>query len=163
MTESTPSDTSARAATATRARRPGVPPSVPPGAHVRLERQIAASPARVWAAWTDPAVLRLWYCPNPDMPLEVEADVVVGGAYRVVMGPYVAEGTYTDLEPDRVVAFTWRWTHEGPTPSRVRVELTPAEGGTHLVLVHSGLADDDDATGHGEGWTLSLDRLDGVL
>lgn len=132
---------------------------------VRIERIIAADPARVYAAWTDPAILNRWYCPNPDLPLEVTADVVVGGAYRVDMGAgrYVAEGTYTELDPPRVVGFTWRWTSDPVgLHSRVRVELTAHGTGTRLVLEHTGLADADDATGHGEGWELSLDRLAGI-
>lgn len=137
--------------------------SATPGVVARVERHLAAPPARVWAAWTDPAVLRRWFCPNPDLPLDVEADVVVGGTYRVAMGTHVAEGVYTELVPDRVVAFTWSWTTGDGAVSQVRVELTPAGEGTDLVLVHGDLADAEDATGHREGWELELDRLAALL
>lgn len=131
---------------------------------VRLERVVAATPQRVFDAWTDPAVMRRWYCPNPDMHLEVTGDAVVGGAFRVDMGhgAHVVEGVWTDLEPGRLVAFTWRWTTSEVPASRVRVELTPEGDGTRLVLTHTGLADDDDARGHAEGWQLQLARLDGL-
>jgi uncharacterized protein YndB with AHSA1/START domain len=135
---------------------------------IRVERTLAAPPERVYAAWTDPALLGRWFCPNPDLALAVTADAVVGGRYRVDMGEgrFVAEGEYTALEPSRLVAFTWRWTTSDDPASEVRVELAPAgpgtPGGTRLVLVHSGLVDDDDARGHGEGWALQLDRLEGV-
>lgn len=128
----------------------------------RVTTVVAAPPDRVWTAWTDPQVLRRWYCPNPDMALEVEADVVVGGAYRVDMGggTYVAEGTYTVLEPPHLLEFTWRWTTSDGPPTQVRVELTPTDdGGTHVLLVQRGLADAQDAAGHVEGWELSLGRL----
>lgn len=131
------------------------------GPQARVERTLSAPPERVFEAWTDPAILRRWYCPNPDLPLEVTADARVGGRYRVDMGGgrFVAEGEYTELVPDRVVAFTWRWTTSDDV-SAVRVELSPTpEGGTRLVLVHTGLADADDAQGHREGWELSLARL----
>lgn len=136
------------------------------GPEVRIERTLTAPPERVFAAWTDPAVLRRWYCPNPDLPLEVEADARVGGRYRVDMGEgrYVAEGEYTALVPGRLVAFTWRWTSSDGAPSAVRVELSPTpDGGTHLVLRHTGLADAEDAQGHGEGWELSLARLEALV
>ena len=143
----------------------GAPSSTPTGRtsgpRVRIERTLTAPPERVFAAWTDPAILRRWYCPNPDLPLAVEADARVGGRYRVDMGEgrFVAEGEYTELVPGRVVAFTWRWTTSDAV-STVRVELSPTpDGGTRLVLVHTGLADADDAQGHGEGWELSLARL----
>ena len=133
----------------------------PTGPRVRVERTLTAPPERVFAAWTDPAILRRWYCPNPDLPLEVEADARVGGRYRVDMGGgrFVAEGEYTELVPGRVVAFTWRWTTSDAV-SAVRVELSPTpDGGTRVVLVHTGLADAEDAQGHGEGWELILGRL----
>ena len=133
---------------------------------IRLERLLAAPPTAVWAAWTDPALLSRWFCPNPDLELEVTADAVVGGGYRVDMGAgrYVAQGRYTELRPAEVVELTWAWETSPEEVSVVRVELTPApDGGTRLVLVHSGLTDEDDATGHGEGWELSLARLAGLV
>ena len=139
----------------------GAPTRGTGGPQARVERTLAAPRERVFAAWTDPAILSRWYCPNPDLPLEVTADARVGGRYRVDMGGgrFVAEGEYTELVPGRVVAFTWRWTTSDAV-SAVRVELSPTpEGGTRLVLVHTGLADADDAQGHGEGWDLMLDRL----
>lgn len=130
---------------------------------VRLERRIAAGPAHVYAAWTDPVLLARWYCPNPDLPVTATTDLVVGGAYRIQMGPHVVEGVFTELRPAEVVAFTWQWTSLGEPVSHVRVELTPADdGGTHLVLRHSGLSPAD-AEGHAEGWTLSLARLEDAL
>ena len=138
-------------------------------AGIRIERTIAAPPERVYAAWTDPALLDRWFCPNPALALDVTADVVVGGTYRVDMGEgrYVAEGTYTELVPPRIVAFTWKWTtsdDDAANPvTQVRVELEPTDDGTHLVLLHAGLADLEDAQGHREGWELSLDRLLGLV
>lgn len=142
----------------------GTPSGGTAGPQARVERTLAAPPERVFAAWTDPAILRRWYCPNPDLPLEVTADVRVGGRYRVDMGGgrFVAEGEYTELVPGRVVAFTWRWTTSDAV-SAVRVELSPTpDGGTRLVLVHTGLADADDAQGHREGWELELARLEAL-
>lgn len=133
---------------------------------IRIERTFAAPPEKVWAAWTDAALMSRWFCPNPDLTVEATADAVVGGRYRVDMGGgrYVAEGTFTALEPGRVVAMTWRWTTSDEPESALRVELEPASGGgTRLVLLHSGLADADDAAGHAEGWELSLGRLDALL
>jgi uncharacterized protein YndB with AHSA1/START domain len=132
---------------------------------IRIERTIAAPPERVYAAWTEPSLLSRWFCPNPELALDVTADVVVGGAYRVDMGGgrHVAEGVYTELTPPRVVAFTWRWADSEDAASRVRVELEATDDGTRLVLEHTGLADPEDAKGHREGWELTLSRLPGVV
>ncbi len=127
------------------------------------ERVLAAPIQRDWDAWTDPALLAQWYCPNPAMALTVEADARPGSHYRVDMGgSYIATGEYTRVEAPTTLAFTWHWEHEDVT-SAVLVELTEVDGGTHLRLTHHDLPTQEDADGHGEGWNLSLDRLEGLL
>lgn len=127
----------------------------------RCHRRFEAPIERVWAAWTQPDLLALWYCPNPDLPLAVDADVVPGGAFRVVMGgTYVASGRYTSVEPPTLLEFTWAWEHEPDGgESIVRVELAAEASGTELTLIHRDLESEEDAAGHAEGWELSLGRL----
>ena len=129
---------------------------------VRIERHLPASPETVFRAWTEATVIERWFCPNPDLLVTATADPVVGGSYRVRMGAdHVAEGVYTDLVAARLVSFTWCWTSSPDEVSRVRVELAPApDGGTDLVLLHTGLADADDVESQAEGWQLSLARLE---
>jgi uncharacterized protein YndB with AHSA1/START domain len=125
---------------------------------VRIERVLKATIDRVYDAWTQPGLLTRWYCPNPALDLQVEADVWVGGEYVVTMGPYVARGSYTEVDPPKLLGFTWQWDHEGG-PSQVRVELTEVADGTRMLLSHTGLSSPEDATGHLEGWELEIGRL----
>ncbi len=72
-------------------------------------------------------------------------------------------GRYLELhEPSRLV-FTWGWEDPaeavGPGGSLVEVELAPDGDGTRLRLRHSGLPDDAEVAGHGEGWDYFLARL----
>ena len=125
---------------------------------VRIERVLKATIERVYDAWTRPALLTRWYCPNPSLELQVESDLQVGGDYVVTMGPYVVRGRYTEVDPPKLLGFTWQWDHEGE-PSQVRVELTEVDGGTRMLLSHTALTDPEDAAGHLQGWELQLDRL----
>lgn len=125
---------------------------------IRIERMLKATIDRVYAAWTQPGLLTRWYCPNPALDLQVDADVRVGGDYVVTMGPYVVRGRYTEVDAPKLLEFTWQWDHEGE-PSQVRVELTEVAGGTRMLLSHTGLSSPEDATGHLEGWELELNRL----
>lgn len=125
---------------------------------VRIDRVLKATIERVYDAWTQPGLLTQWYCPNPSLDLQVDADVRVGGDYVVTMGPYVVRGQYTEVDPPKLLGFTWKWDHEGE-PFQVRVELTEVAGGTRLLLLHTALAGPEDAAGHLEGWELELDRL----
>jgi uncharacterized protein YndB with AHSA1/START domain len=127
-----------------------------------VERVIPASPADVYEAWTTPETLRLFMCPG-DMTATVDADVRVGGTFRIVMhdGPRDVEhrGEYRVLEPGRRLAFTWASQGTGWEPTLVTVELSPHEDGTRLVLVNEGLATEDVRGRHRRGWTSIVEKL----
>ncbi len=66
-----------------------------------LVRKIKASPEKVFAAWTDPEVLKKWMSPSDDMEVTLaETNLKVGGRYRIIMhGPdgkdHIVGGTYS--------------------------------------------------------------------
>lgn len=124
-----------------------------------LVRHFRATPEALFAAWTDPDKLSLWYCPNPDLAVGFDGTVAPGEAYTLTMGEaYTVRGHYLVVDEPRVLEFTWQW--DGGEPSVVRVEIDSTEDGTtRLRLTHRDLPSEADATGHGEGWDLSLNRL----
>lgn len=89
-----------------------------------------------------------------------------GGTFRVeVSRGNVATGIFTEVTPNRRVAFTWGWESADtalsalrPGSSSVQIELEPHPQGTLLRLVHQGLPEDL-AEIHDERWEFYLDRL----
>jgi uncharacterized protein YndB with AHSA1/START domain len=134
-----------------------------PGALV-LERILPAPPEDVFAAWTTPAAMADWM--SPVGRAEVEVDLRVGGAFRVVMvgeGASIEHtGTYLEVEPPRRLSFTWVSPYTGPDPSVVTVELHGHGEGTRLVLRHERLPADV-VESHRGGWGSMLERLHAVL
>lgn len=130
---------------------------------IHLDRLLKATIRQVYDAWTRPELLSRWYCPNPELEITVDADVRVGGSYVVKMGPHVVRGTYTELDEPRLIAFTWRWDGAESEVSQVRVELTEVDGGTRMVLDHTGLENAEDVANHLQGWEGNLERLPSVL
>ena len=127
-----------------------------------VERVLPGSPAEIYAAWTTPETLRLFMCPGTMTAPVVEADVRVGGTFRIVMrGEREVEhrGEYRALEPGRRLVFTWASPVTGWVPTLVTIELSPHEDGTRLILVHEGLATDDLRSGHRRGWTSIVEKL----
>lgn len=144
-----------------------------------LERTIPVSPERVWAAWTEPELMRQWFTPAPWKTAACDVDLRPGGRCNVTMESPEGEqfpnnGCYLWVEPHRLLVFTSAMT-EGyrPTspsngaddlPFTARIELTPSEdGGTHYraVVIH---ADTDGSRRHAEmgfhdGWGAALDQL----
>ena len=98
---------------------------------VAFDRLIDRPPARVWAALTDPSVLRNWLG-------EVELDLRVGGQYVIGFRKMavVMTGRITELEPGRTLEYSWQENYGMPA-SKVRWELHPAEAGCRLKLSHT--------------------------
>ena len=125
-----------------------------------LDRTYAAAPERVYAHFTEPDLMALWFCPNPALATTCRLDVRAGGAWRVEMGDWVVSGTFLEVEPPRRLVFTFEWEHDDDGPTTVTVSITPEGDGSRLVLAHEEAAADG---GHQEGWELSLARLGQAL
>ena len=132
---------------------------------LELDRALAAPPERVFRAWTEPAELARWFCPNPELPTSAEVDLRVGGAYRIRMGTFEVAGVYRTVDAPRALAFTWGWaTDAEPARMLVTVTFEPLDGGgTRLRLRHERFVDDEERASHEWGWTRSLERLPGAL
>ena len=134
-----------------------------------MERTYAASPARVFAAWADPDIRRLWGSPSDDVQIRNDAaDFRVGGEdiqTCMVEGHPVATvfGRYYDIVPDARIIYTEVIRDETSLQgmSLVSAEFIPDGRGTRLVLTLQTVAVDgsDLLEGVEEGWSSALDRL----
>lgn len=134
---------------------------------LRLTRLIRADREAVFRAWTEPAVMREWFCPEGGTVEAAESDLKVGGRYRITMRMpdriSVATGVYREIDPPRRLVFTWRWEEgEGPKEGETLVTVELAERGedTLLELIHEGFATADARDGHEQGWSSALNRLE---
>lgn len=133
-----------------------------------LKRRLAASPARVYAAWTEPSQIVGWFCPTGAKVLFAETDVRVDGCFRVAFQTPDGEthdvrGTYLEVAPDAKLVFTWAWITMPDRESRVTVALRPDGDGCMLTLIHEMLADEAARDGHVTGWNGALDKLENFL
>jgi uncharacterized protein YndB with AHSA1/START domain len=131
-----------------------------PSKAVRVERLLPAPIAEVFAAWTHPELMAQWLAPTGSA--EVEADVRVGGQFRVTMIAgdvrLVHTGEYLVVDPPHRLSFTWRSPYTGPGASQVDVFLSARGSATRLILVHERLPDETRSS-HEGGWMTILDRL----
>jgi uncharacterized protein YndB with AHSA1/START domain len=138
---------------------------------LRLERVLDASPERVFAAWTDPAVLRRWFAAEPDWTTpEATTDVRVGGGYRLSMRDstgivHTIAGEYLEVDPPRRLVYTWQpQRHRDGSPPRLWVSVVSvdfvAEGSaTRVVLEQRDLPDEAERASHERGRRGCLDNL----
>jgi len=140
---------------------------------VTPEQDIAAPPARVFQAITDPAQIPQWWGQQGLYRVtEWKADVRPGGKWKSVgVGAdgtsFTVDGEYLEVDPPRLLVHTWIASWSGNLKTVVRWELKPADvhglhpsgpkragTGTKLTIRHDGFAGaPQQAKGHAEGWT----------
>src|SRR5215471_740500 len=107
---------------------------------VVVRRVMAIPREEVFAAWLDPASLRLWMRPGDVDRATVEVDPRVGGKFRIVMHHAGRDdahwGEYLAIEPPSRLSFTWISEYTDLHPTVVTVELLEKNGGTEVVLTH---------------------------
>lgn len=134
---------------------------------VRLQKELAATPEEVFDAWTDPESLRRWMCPGDGIVAHLEAEVRVGGRFRIVMRfdeeEFEHTGQYREVSRPRRLVFTWVSRATREQESLVTVELTPAGDRTLLRLTHELLPDAEAAGKHRDGWGSILERFSQLL
>ncbi len=135
------------------------------GIFLTMHRIIDAPVEAVYAAWTDPEMLRRWLAPGEATVARAIAEVAVGGTFLIEMrgkdgGKWLTSGLYREVVPNRRLVHTWRW--EGSDiESLVTVELEPASAGTtRLTLTHSRFAQAEARDEHERGWTGCLAKLE---
>jgi uncharacterized protein YndB with AHSA1/START domain len=128
-----------------------------------IERSYDRPPARVFAAWADPALKARWFGGGTDeAPLDLDIDFRVGGheTDRGEPGAYVAR--YHDIVPGERIVFTYDLSLGGSlvSVSLASVEFRPSNGGsgTHLTYTEHGAfldgLDDPELRKNGSGGML---------
>jgi uncharacterized protein YndB with AHSA1/START domain len=144
---------------------------------------IAAPPARVFQAISDPAQLPKWWGQTGLYHVTKSTmDVRSGGKWRSDgMGAdgksFYVEGEYLEVDPPRLLVHTWIGSYSGQLKTVVRWELEPhsvhglhpggpkkSGTGTLVRVRQEGFAGNFEfATSHGEGWKLVLGWLEAYV
>jgi uncharacterized protein YndB with AHSA1/START domain len=141
------------------------------GESLRLTRVFDAPRELVFRAWTEVEQMKRWFCPDEHWGLEVEVDLRVGGAYRLVMKDrdtgqeHITRRTYREIQAPERLVFTWRWdsTPSGFPETLVTIEFRDLAGKTEVTLTHEALPTLESRESHRKGWNGCLDRLGKVV
>jgi uncharacterized protein YndB with AHSA1/START domain len=140
---------------------------------------IAAPPARVFQAISDPTKMPLWWGQKGLYRVTKSTfDVRVGGKWRSEgVGDdgttFYVEGEYLEVDPPRRLVHTWMGSYSGPLKTVVRWELEPQDlhglhpagpkksgTGTLVRVRQDGFAGvPEAASSHGDGWKRVLGWL----
>lgn len=133
-----------------------------------IKRRLDAPPALVFAAWTEPERMMKWWATRDAVTLRAEADLRVGGRFRVVFQTPDGEshdvsGTYLEIIPERKLVFTWAWITTPERQSQVTLTFKDEGGKTLLTLTHEKFFDEEARDNHRRGWSQALDNLERLL
>jgi uncharacterized protein YndB with AHSA1/START domain len=138
---------------------------------LQLNRIIPASRERVFAAWTTPEAIKVWFGPDSCRVLDVQVDLRVDGEYCFSLstedlGEIKVHGRYLEVTPPTKLIYTWRWEGNPELTvgtSLVTVEFTSAGTFTEIRLTHEQLPSIESRDDHGRGWSGTFDKLEKYL
>lgn len=141
-----------------------------------VERTLDAPRSAVWRCWTEPALMKQWFCPKPWNLTEAEVDVRPGGRMDLVMqGPegqqIPSSGSYLEVVPQSRLVFTDSFT-AGYKPAAqpfmtAVVELSDAGAGKTRLVWTARHATAETVQQHLQmgfeaGWNAAVDQLEAL-
>lgn len=135
-----------------------------------VRRFVRAPAERVFAAWTEPELLRRWWGPRPVTCCDAHVDLRVGGSYRI--GNALPDGSvlwisgeFEVVEPPLRLVYTWLVEGKDHPEDRslVTVRFETRAGGTEVIVVHERVESEDVRREHENGWLGCLDGLDALF
>jgi len=129
---------------------------------VTIERDFSHAPTKLWRALTTPHLMEEWLMRGDFRPI-VGHRFTLTGDWGGVLDCEVLE-----IEPGRVLSYTWNHAHEDPAydlRSVVTFTVTATADGSHLKVEQTGFrAEQKQASGGARfGWTKMLQTLDDLL
>jgi len=137
---------------------------------LEMSRRLGGSSERVFRAMTEPERLAAWWGPAGFTTPEVSLEARVGGRYRLGMQPpggdlFHLAGEFLVVQRPQRLVYTFVWEEPDPDDRETVVELSLAEvhGTTDLTVTQGDFATRARLELHRDGWSDSLDRLQGFL
>jgi uncharacterized protein YndB with AHSA1/START domain len=138
-----------------------------------LMREIDAPREKIFRAWTDPELLKQWFCPKPWGVSHAELDVRTGGSSVIVMNGPNGEvvdnrGVYLEVVPNEKIVFTdafkTAWVpSEKPFMTGIVLLEPLGDGKTKYTAIARHWTEEDkkmhEAMGFHEGWGAATDQL----
>ena len=139
-----------------------------------ISRLVRAPRAKLWKAWTDPALLKEWWCPKP-WTTEVRAfELRPGGAFYTFMkgpdgGTSDNPGCFLEIVPQQKIVMTsmltggWRPATPWLAMTAI-VTMADESDGTRYVatVMHPDAATKErhEEMGFFQGWNTCIDQLE---
>lgn len=150
--------------------------SSPTATDLVISRLLRAPRATVWRAWTEPELLKQWWCPKPWTTEVLAFDLRAGGAFHTLMtgpdgGVSDNPGSFLAVLPQTRIVFTSCLLADGRPatpwmPFTAIIDLADEDGSTRYTatVMHPDHATRDKHAemGFHDGWGTCIDQLEAV-
>jgi len=147
-----------------------------PAHQLVLDRILDAPREKLWRCWTDPALLKQWFCPRPWYVSEARIDLRPGGEFFSVMNGPEGErhdnvGCFLHIEENRRLvttdAFTADWRPVGQPFMVAEVTFEDTDDGKTRYLARAMHWTEEakkthEAMGFHDGWNTAADQLEAL-
>jgi uncharacterized protein YndB with AHSA1/START domain len=138
---------------------------------LEIRKTIAAPPAKVFRAWTDPKAVMRWFPQEGYEAAQTTIDLRPGGIYRWGLRklpdgePFFSTGRFIEIDAPRRLVCTWRWSSAPETKDDtvITIEFQDRGGSTEVVLRHDRFPDVNMRNQHEQGWTHCLAQLEDFI
>jgi len=147
-----------------------------PGADpIIIEGYFAATPEKVFQAWTDSDIVMKWFGPAPNSLHSAKIDLRPGGAWQFLKSKDQEksvgfEGEYLDIQPGERLVFTWfkiilyaNGERESTPKSQVEIIFTAKGNGTNVRLSHSAVQNEEMRRGFAGGWEFAFNTMSALF
>jgi uncharacterized protein YndB with AHSA1/START domain len=136
---------------------------------VRISWSFSQPPTKLWQAWTDPSIAKLWFGSDPNgKVLDAKFDVQVNGAFSVTFAnsdgsEFTCLGIYKEIDPPNRLVFTWGWAEQPEVDELVTLQFRPVEGGTSMLFEQSNIDPKTGLHNYDVGWRRTFQKLEKAL
>jgi uncharacterized protein YndB with AHSA1/START domain len=136
---------------------------------IEVAAEIAAPPARVFAAWTEGELVKDWWKdPNEFRTVGFTSDLRVDGAWKIEFAAidgnrFCVEGVYRGVARPNHLSFTWKPEWDEGEASFVEMQFLQSKSGTAVAIEQHGIATSEEAGANIEAWEKALGWLKAYL
>ena len=135
---------------------------------IELSQEFSVPVEELFKAWTEAEHLKQWWHPMDSSLENVKNELQEGGAveYEFESKDFIVKGNYKEVQINQKLVYSWNWEFSDNLKNEdytLTISFEPNDNGSTIHVKQEGLASEEVAPPHEEGWKAGLDSLKAYL
>ncbi|WP_207493812.1 SRPBCC family protein [Aridibaculum aurantiacum] len=131
---------------------------------INISRSFEVPVEKLFAAWTEPALLKQWWKPLGNQLKDVVNDLNESGTVRYeFQDGLVIKGKYETVKPTEILVYTWKWSLQEAAVDdsnyKLHIHFSQEGTGSIIKIEQEGFETEEHVKPHTKGWEEGLDQL----